>query len=274
MFGAPSPSEPWGWQIDGHHLIVNCFVLGDQIVMTPNFMGSEPVYAESGKYAGTRVFADEESGGAAVMRSLTPEQRVYARAGMTGDGTLSGVIGAIDATILIGLSTAGGAFTEAVVREMARKVERPILLPLSNPTERSEATAAELIHWTGGRALAATGSPFPPVHYNGRSITVAQCNNVYIFPAMGLGAVAAQARRITDSMFLAAARALAACSPALQDPSAPLLPALEDLRRVSLQIAFAAGCEAQRTGHAPRQPAESLMRSIAAAQWTPAYPEF
>jgi malate dehydrogenase (oxaloacetate-decarboxylating) len=205
---------------------------------------------------------------------LTPEQRVYARAGMTGDGTLSGVIGAIDATILIGLSTAGGAFTEAVVREMARKVERPILLPLSNPTERSEATAAELIHWTGGRALAATGSPFPPVHYNGRSITVAQCNNVYIFPAMGLGAVAAQARRITDSMFLAAARALAACSPALQDPSAPLLPALEDLRRVSLQIAFAAGCEAQRTGHAPRQPAESLMRSIAAAQWTPAYPEF
>jgi malate dehydrogenase (oxaloacetate-decarboxylating) len=205
---------------------------------------------------------------------LRPEQRIYARSEMTGDGTLGGVIGAIDATILIGLSTVRGAFTEPIVREMARKVERPIILPLSNPTERSEATAAELIHWTGGRALVATGSPFAAVDYGGRALAIAQCNNVYIFPAMGLGAVAARPRRITDSMFLAAARALAASSPALKDPSAPLLPALQDLREVSREIAYAVGCDAQRGGHAPRCPPESLMQSVTAAQWTPAYPEF
>ena len=203
---------------------------------------------------------------------LTPEQRVYARSEMIGDGALMAVIRAVDATILIGLSTVGGAFTEPIVREMARKVERPIILPLSNPTERSEATAEDLIRWTSGRALIATGSPFAPVHYDGRTIAIAQCNNVYIFPAMGLGSVAARPRRITDSMFLAAARALAASSPALKDPSAPLLPALEDLRKVSREIAFAVGRDAQRAGYAPRWSPESLMQSVTATQWTPAYP--
>ncbi|HUA86288.1 MAG TPA: NAD-dependent malic enzyme [Bryobacteraceae bacterium] len=203
---------------------------------------------------------------------LTPEQRLYERAEMTGDGTLGGVIGAVDATILIGLSTAGGAFTEPIVREMARKTERPIILPLSNPTERSEANPEDLIRWTGGRALIATGSPFAPVHYDGRTIATAQCNNVYIFPAMGLGAVAARPRRVTDSMFLAAARALAASSPALKDPSAPLLPALEDLRQVSRDIAFAVGRDALRSGYAPRWSPESLLQSVTATQWTPAYP--
>src|SRR5438093_1698214 len=145
---------------------------------------------------------------------LTAEQRVYAQprdrvsawlSGRDGIG-LADVIGKIDATVLIGLSTARGAFSESIVREMARKGERPIIFPLSNPTSKSEATADDLIRWTDGRALVATGSPFAPVPYGGRQIPIAQCNNIYIFPAMGLGVVASRARRVTDAMILAAAR--------------------------------------------------------------------
>ena len=165
----------------------------------------------------------------------------------------------------------GGAFTEAIVREMARKVQRPIIFPLSNPTAKSEAKAEDLIRWTDGRALVATGSPFAPVSYAGQTIPIAQCNNVFIFPAMGLGVVAAGTRRVTDSMMLAAARTLAANSPALKDPSASLLPPLTDIRRVAAEIAVAVGMEAQNEGLAPRMTEEKLRQRVVAAQWTPAY---
>jgi malate dehydrogenase (oxaloacetate-decarboxylating) len=184
------------------------------------------------------------------------------------------VIGKINATILIGLSTARGAFTEAIVREMGRKVARPIIFPLSNPTSKSEAKADDLIRWTDGRALVATGSPFAPVPYGGRAIPIAQCNNIYIFPAMGLGVVASGARRVTDTMILAAARALGEQSPALTDPSASLLPALPQLREVAAHIATAVGLEAQRAGVAPKTSEAELRERVAAAQWTPAYPAF
>src|SRR5712664_3194984 len=211
---------------------------------------------------------------------LTAEQRVYAQPrervadwspGTTGIA-LADVIGKISATILIGLSTARGAFTEAIVREMGRKVARPIIFPLSNPTSKSEAKADDLIRWTDGRALVATGSPFAPVSYGGRTIPIAQCNNVYIFPAMGLGIVASGARRVTDAMMLAAARALAGNSPALKDPSASLLPALTDIRRVAAQIAIAVGIEAQKEGLAPKLAEDELRQRVTAAQWIPAYP--
>lgn len=106
---------------------------------------------------------------------------------------------------------------------MARKVERPIILPLSNPTSKCEAQPEDLIRWSSGRALIAAGSPFAPVNYN-RPILIAQCNNVYIFPAIGLGVIASRALRVTDFMFLAAARSLAENSPALKDHSASVLP--------------------------------------------------
>jgi malate dehydrogenase (oxaloacetate-decarboxylating) len=212
---------------------------------------------------------------------LTPEQRVYAKpvdrvAGWprTSHGAvgLADVIGQIDATILIGLSTVGGAFTESIVREMARKVERPVIFPLSNPTTRSEATAENLISWTAGRALVATGSPYPPVQYEGRTISIAQCNNVFIFPAVGLGVVASGARRVTDGMMLAAAHALGEHSPARTDPSGSLLPALRDVRGVARAIATVVGLGAQRAGVAPLTSAEELRDRVAAAQWTPEYP--
>ena len=213
-------------------------------------------------------------------KDLSPEQSSYAQpdervSGWTrtsnGHIGLADVIQNIEATILIGLSTAGGAFTEAIVREMARKVERPIIFPLSNPTTKSEATADDLIRWTEGRALVATGSPFAPVNYGGRTIPIAQCNNVYIFPAIGLGVVASGSRRVSDAMMLAAARALAENSPALKDSSASLLTPLTDIRRVAAEIALAVGLEAQKEGFAPKTTEEELRQRVIRNQWTPAY---
>ncbi len=212
---------------------------------------------------------------------LTPEQRVYAQPDdrvvdwprtFHGAIGLADVIGRTEATILIGLSTVGGAFTEPIVREMARKVERPVILPLSNPTARSEASPDDLIRWTAGRALVATGSPYPPVRYEARTIPIAQCNNMFIFPAVGLGVVASGARRVTDGMMLAAARALGEQSPARTDPSGSLLPALRDVRGVARAIATAVGLEGQRAGVAPATSAEELRDRVADAQWTPEYP--
>jgi malate dehydrogenase (oxaloacetate-decarboxylating) len=202
---------------------------------------------------------------------LTPEQRVYARADGDEGGGLAEVISRIEATVLIGLSTSSGAFTEAVVREMARKVARPIILPLSNPTAKSEATADDLIRWTEGRALVATGSPFAPVEFGGRRIPIAQCNNVYIFPAVGLGVVAAKAQRVTDGMMLAAARALGEWSPALKDSNAALLPGLGEIREVARGVALAVGLAAQRDGVAERTEVEELRERIAENQWVPEY---
>ncbi len=205
---------------------------------------------------------------------LTSEQRVYAQAPgrIAGGGLgLADVIGSVNATILIGLSTACGAFTENIVREMARKTERPVIFPLSNPTERCEAKAEDLIRWTDGRALVATGSPSAPVSWNGRTFPIAQCNNVYIFPAVGLGAVASRARRISDGMLLSAARALAETSPALKDPNGSLLPGLREFRAHVVEIALAAGLEAQRVGLAPGTTPEALRERIVMSQWSPKY---
>jgi malate dehydrogenase (oxaloacetate-decarboxylating) len=185
---------------------------------------------------------------------------------------LADVIGNVDATVLIGLSTAGGAFTESIIREMARKTQRPIIFPLSNPTEKSEATPDDLIRWTDGRALVAVGSPFPPVTYGGRQMSIAQCNNAYIFPAVGLGVVAARAERITDGMMLAAARALGENSPARKDPAALLLPPLANARKAAIKVAVAVAEAAQRDEVAPATDREELRRRVTAAQWTPEYP--
>ncbi|HTU33494.1 MAG TPA: NAD-dependent malic enzyme [Candidatus Acidoferrum sp.] len=212
---------------------------------------------------------------------LSPEQRVYAQPfgrvaswqlTRNGEIDLETVIRNVRATVLIGLSTVFGSFTESIVREMARKVERPIIFPLSNPTDRSEAVPSDLLRWTDGRALIATGSPFAPVNFAGRSIPIAQCNNVYIFPAMGLGLVASAARRITDGMMMAAARALGEKSPAMRDSSAPLLPSLKDLRCCVPEIALAVAKEAQLIGVAAVSSDEDLRRRIATTQWVPEYP--
>jgi len=212
---------------------------------------------------------------------LSPEQETYARdpeevAGwrstIAGIG-LGEVMNRVPATMLIGLSTVAGAFTESVVRKMASRVERPIVFPLSNPTEHSEAKPEDLLEWTDGRALIATGSPFGAVEFRGRKVRIDQCNNVYIFPAVGLGVTAANATRVTDSMMLAAAGALGRASPALRDPGSSLLPALTELRDVAINIAFAVAQEAQREGVAPAINGgdTALRQKILATRWTPEY---
>ncbi|MGE5344877.1 MAG: NAD-dependent malic enzyme [Acidithiobacillales bacterium] len=211
---------------------------------------------------------------------LTPEQRVYARPagdiaawprthkGFVG---LSDVIASVPATILIGLSTAVGAFTEPIVREMARKTARPVIFPLSNPTTRAEAKPEDLIRWTEGRALVATGSPYPPAVLGGRAWIISQCNNVFIFPAVGLGVVASGARRVSEGMLIAAAKRLSELSPALKDPAASLLPPLGELRGVGVEVATAVAEAAVQEGLAPPTPPEELRARVLASQWSPAY---
>jgi malate dehydrogenase (oxaloacetate-decarboxylating) len=174
-------------------------------------------------------------------------------------------------TVLIGVSGQRGAFSEIAVRTMADHTERPVLFPLSNPTSCAEAIPEDLMRWTNGRALIGTGSPFPPVTWNGRQIAIAQTNNSYIFPGVGLGILAVAARRVTDSMFTAAARELAALSPARHDPYAPLLPPVDELRNVAIAVATAVARQAQQDGVAEPCSDEELAGRIAAQIWEPVY---
>jgi len=174
-------------------------------------------------------------------------------------------------TVLIGASGQTGAFSEAVVREMARQVDRPVIFPLSNPTERSEATPSDLVAWTDGRAVIGTGSPFPPVLRNGRSVPVDQTNNAYVYPGVGLGAIAVRARHISDTMFLAAARAFAELSPAKSPSHVNFLPPLVELPAVSFHVAMAVARQAQVDGSAPPSSEEELAAVIRAKMWNPAY---
>ncbi|HUS38011.1 MAG TPA: NAD-dependent malic enzyme [Pirellulales bacterium] len=179
-------------------------------------------------------------------------------------------------SVLVGVTGQPGAFTEEIVREMAAHCDRPIVFPLSNPTSRCEALPKDVVAWTEGRALIATGSPFDPVPFNGQSIPIAQCNNSYIFPAMGLGILASKATRVTDEMFMAAAWALADGaiknrSPTLGDSHAPLLPRLEDLRPLTRRIAIEVALQAQEQGIAEKTTRDELERRIDQTIWEPVY---
>jgi malate dehydrogenase (oxaloacetate-decarboxylating) len=175
-------------------------------------------------------------------------------------------------TALIGASGQADAFTESAVREMASHAARPVIFPLSNPTSRSEARPADLLAWTEGRAVIGVGSPFPPVERDGRTVKIDQTNNSYIFPGVGLGVLASGARRISDAMFMAAARALAEASPARGDPSANLLPPVTALREVAVAVAVAVARQAEREGLAPPQGDDAALAArIAAKMWTPRY---
>ncbi len=174
-------------------------------------------------------------------------------------------------TMLIGTSTQPGAFTEAIVTEMAAHTRRPIIMPLSNPTSHSEARPGDLVAWTGGRALIATGSPFDPVAYQGVRYQIAQANNALIFPGLGLGVTVSRARRVSDGMLAAAADALARLSDATL-PGAALLPPVTSLRAVSAAVAAAVARAAHAEGLA-RMPLDDPVRQVREAMWTPAYPK-
>jgi malate dehydrogenase (oxaloacetate-decarboxylating) len=188
-----------------------------------------------------------------------------------GEVDLLDVVSNVRPTVLIGVSGQAGVFTEPVIRAMARGVDRPIIFPLSNPTSRCEATPQQLLDWTNGRALIGAGSPFAPVHWDGRTVAIDQINNSYIFPGVGLGLIASKARRVTDGMFMAAARALAELSPRRVDKGGPLLPPVDQLRRVALAIALAVARQAQADGVAEPCSEDEMAERIRARVWAPNY---
>ncbi len=174
-------------------------------------------------------------------------------------------------TILIGCSTVSGAFSEEIVKTMHQFVSRPIIMPLSNPLTKSEATPHDLIRWTQGQAIIATGSPYPDVIYEGKQIRIAQCNNAFSFPAIGLGAIAAKAKYITDGMLWAAAQALSQFSQAHYNPLEPILPKLTESKKIRRQIALAVAEQARREGIAEVGPTLDLERIIDNMIWEPRY---
>jgi malate dehydrogenase (oxaloacetate-decarboxylating) len=188
-----------------------------------------------------------------------------------GQVDLAEVVRRVKPTVLIGVSAQPGAFPEGIIREMARHTRRPIVLPLSNPTSKIEAKPADILEWTEGRALVATGSPFADVTHNGVRHVIGQCNNSYIFPGVGLGTIASRARRVTDAMFLAAARALADQTPAAKEVGAPLLPRLSDIKRVSLAVAHAVALQAVKDGVAERMSDYEALQAVTNMWWEPKY---
>lgn len=177
-------------------------------------------------------------------------------------------------TVLIGVSGQPGLFTQEVIEAMAENSVQPIVFPLSNPTSRVEAVPADILQWTKGRALIATGSPFAPVNYQEQIHHISQCNNSYIFPGIGLGVVASGAKRVTDNMLMASSNALADCSPKLKDPQADLLPNLDCLQSISKQIALKVALAAIEDGVAPKVSVEELQLAIERNFWTPQYRDY
>ena len=186
---------------------------------------------------------------------------------------LEAVIRAVKPTVLVGTSGEPGTFTESAMREMAKHVPRPVILPMSNPTANSEATPADVMAWTEGRALVATGSPFEPVTYAGRRIVIGQANNAFVFPGVGLGAILSEAREVTDSMFTVAADRLAMVPTESDLATGSLFPSVRDLRTVTAVIAEAVIKEARDCGVGKKIPDDKIPELVAGAMWTPEYPE-
>jgi malate dehydrogenase (oxaloacetate-decarboxylating) len=210
------------------------------------------------------------------MAVLSGPQRRYARDPASwrpgaADGIgLAEVVARVHPTVLIGTSARTGAFTEAIVRDMAAHVKQPVILPMSNPTVLSEASPADLIRWTDGRALVATGSPFGAVDHGGIRYEIGQANNALIFPGLGLGVIAARARQVTDGMLLAAARTVADLVD-ISPPGAPLLPRVADLRETSVAVAAAVARTAAAEGVATAALDTDLVGQVRALMWEPRY---
>ena len=211
--------------------------------------------------------------------NLTPIQQKFAQSFELVSGwslnngqiKLAEVIENISATILIGVSSQPGQFTAPIVKDMAGKVERPIIFPLSNPSNRAEAVPGDLIHWTDGRALVATGTEFPPVALKDRKIKIAQCNNFYIFPAIGLAVRASEAKRVTDKMIVAGAMALGNISQDSANIATELLPPIENMRDVAIQVAVMVGLQAQQDRVAQIMSEQDLRERAKQRFWIPQY---
>jgi malic enzyme len=213
---------------------------------------------------------DEDKGDAALPREAV------AAMGLSPDGPhdLHAVVAAFKPHVLLGTTGIGGAFGEATIRAMGDACERPIIMPMSNPTAATEARPADILEWTAGRAIVATGSPFAPVEYGGRSYVIPQANNAYVFPGMGLGAIVSEARILPDSVFLVAARRLAEMAPSEGLADGALFPPIADLRAVAREIAIAVVAHLGQLGVGRRFPPAAIPAAVDAAMWRPAYVKY
>ncbi|KAJ8655459.1 hypothetical protein O0I10_008953 [Lichtheimia ornata] len=212
------------------------------------------------------------------MDDLAEQQKRYARDPEEwGDGSkgLLDVVKRVHPTVLIGCSTQPGAFTQEIVETMAQHCDHPIIFPLSNPTRLHEAKPNDLFKWTKGKVFVATGSPFDPVEYNGDKYAVAECNNSFVFPGIGLGCVVSQAKHCTDPMIFAAANAISECSPSTQskDRKHSLLPDVKDAREVSVQVAIAVAKKAIELGEAKALP-KDIEATVRDFMWEPRYADY
>ncbi|MCH9001849.1 MAG: NAD-dependent malic enzyme [Planctomycetes bacterium] len=206
-------------------------------------------------------------------RSFAINAKAMARYGFSSDtpADLLEIIKKVKPTVLLGTTAMPGTFSEEIVREMAAHVERPLILPFSNPSSKAECTADEAIQWTEGRAIVATGSPFPPVTYEGKTHIIGQGNNVYIFPGVGLGCILSETHEVTDSMFLVAARTAAALVSEDRLKSGAIYPDQSELRDVSRAIAGAVIREARRLNLGRMIPDDAVDEMVADSMWYPEY---
>jgi len=218
-------------------------------------------------------FVDSKGLVVAARSGLPPHKLRYAH-DAPQIGSFAAAVRALEPSAIIGVSTVPGAFDREVIEAMARTHERPIVFALSNPTSKSECTAEDAYRWSGGRAVFASGSPFPPCTVDGRTFVPGQCNNAYIFPGVGLGVIASRARRVTDRMFARAARALAARTSEADLKLGRLFPALAEIREVSVHIAAAVAEVAFADGLAGVERPTDLLELARAHVWTPRYASY
>jgi malic enzyme len=235
---------------------------------------SDQMYQHIAALDSQGLLVDDQNFRDEYKRDLAWPGKFATKHGLVEDRSLEALVAAYKPTVLIGTSGQPGAFHESLVRTMTGNVSQPVILPMSNPTANSEATPEDLVRWSDGQALIATGSPFAPVTHNGRTIEIGQGNNVFVFPAIGLGALLAGASEITDTMITQASRALAGQITEAELARGLLYPDVSRLRDVTAHCAAAVAEQAFAEGLASNKKPESMLDAAFAAMWTPDYPEF
>lgn len=220
-----------------------------------------------------QVFLIDRDGLILKTSNASKEQKAFAKDPLGSKNDLLSVIETIKPNLLIGVSGQAGAFHEQIIKAMAKGVKNPAIFPLSNPNKCAEAQPQDILEWTQGKAIIATGSPFKEVKYLGKPYHVSQCNNVYIFPGVGLGAMSFHLPKITDKMFLKASQILSSLAPRIQGGSQELFPPFEKLREASLEIALGVVKVAMEEGLCKTQSDQEITKILKENMWYPDYSE-